>query len=103
MPITRAQLIADGCTVNPNMWIGSGFFHCPTCGGDRRHEALSHTGAADCYEVCLGCGLYHGRESMRAQIDAAREALGLTATERYSLAQAKLIADAIRDAARFSN
>lgn len=65
--VTRADLIADGCVPNPNMWIGDGWFYCRACRVERKHEAYSHKGEADCYEVCKTCGTYSGRNAMRTQ------------------------------------
>ncbi|MEY2873477.1 MAG: hypothetical protein RLZZ373_848 [Pseudomonadota bacterium] len=63
--ITRAQLEADGCVVNPCMWIGDGWFYCRTCDRSTRHVALSHRGESDAYEVCTTCDTYTGRGRLR--------------------------------------
>ena len=58
--LTKAQLIADGCVPNQNMWIGDGWMFCRTCNRYSFHGAMSHQAEADCYEVCKVCDTYTG-------------------------------------------
>lgn len=63
---TRAELVRAGLVVNQNMWLGSGWFYCPNCKAYRYHEALSHPGRADCFEVCRECHAYTGNHPVAA-------------------------------------
>lgn len=63
--ITKAQLIADGCVRNPNMWLGPSWFFCKGCEQYAYHTAFSHPGAGDCYELCLQCNEYHGNLQLK--------------------------------------
>ena len=51
-----------GVVPNRNMWIGNGWLHCAGCMDYRMHEAYSHPGTSDCYEVCGTCQRYYPRK-----------------------------------------
>jgi len=59
--LTRLWLDKMGCIVNPNMWIGDGWFYCAVCKEYSRHYAMSHTELpGKCFEVCKKCNSYSG-------------------------------------------
>lgn len=53
---------ALGIVPNPHLWIGAGFFYCVGCRAYQYHDAYSHPGQADCFEVCRGCQQYYARQ-----------------------------------------
>lgn len=63
--LTKADLIADGCVPNPNMWIGDGWLYCRTCERFQFHGAWSHPGETDCHEVCKVCDTYTGKLKLK--------------------------------------
>jgi hypothetical protein len=64
----RVFTVADlGVVRNPNMWIGGGFLFCVGCQTYRTHDAYSHWGMSDCFEVCRTCQRYY-----RADVDGMR-------------------------------
>ena len=74
--LTKAQLLADGCVLNRNMWIGDGWIWCRKCRAYQFHEAYSHSGESDCYEVCQTCGTYSGRLPLKGRSDARGSTYG---------------------------
>jgi hypothetical protein len=64
----RVFTVADlGVVRNPHMWIGGGFLFCVGCQTYRTHDAYSHWGMSDCFEVCRTCERYY-----RADVDGMR-------------------------------
>jgi hypothetical protein len=64
----RVFTIADlGVVRNHHMWIGHGFFYCVGCQDYQYHDAYSHPGMSDCFEVCRTCQRYY-----RADVDGMR-------------------------------
>jgi len=102
--LTKAELLADGCVPNPNMWIGDGWLYCKTCEAFQFHRALSHPGVGDCYECCLVCNTYTGRLPLKGSaMPVASDILASAKefTERYSrtlLPSDSPAAEAIRNA-----
>jgi len=66
MILTIEQLVKDGCVENPHMpLIDGGFQYCRTCLTYNYHDAMSHHGISDCYEVCRVCQTYTGPRQLR--------------------------------------
>ena len=68
--VTLADLVDDGCVVNPHCWSGDGWIYCPGCETYRRHTVYSHPGLRDCFEVCQVCEQYHGTETLKGVVRA---------------------------------
>lgn len=52
---TRGELDEMGLVVNPNVYIGSGFWFCIPCNMYTHMIAMSHKGQSDCFALCRVC------------------------------------------------
>jgi hypothetical protein len=59
---TRQDLDKAGKVVNPNMWLGDGWYFCKVCKKYTFHYAMSTPKQADCFEVCRECDNYSGNQ-----------------------------------------
>jgi hypothetical protein len=60
---SRLFLEQVGLEVNPNMWLGGGWFYCAFCKEYTHHYAMSHKGQSDCFEICKKCDSYSGNKN----------------------------------------
>ena len=60
---SRQELDTLGYSINPNMWLGDGWFFCKVCRQDTPHYAMSNSARLDCVEVCRHCDNYSGRNN----------------------------------------
>ena len=58
---SRLFLEQVGYKVNPNMWIGNGWFYCAFCKEYTHHYAMS--GSVECLEICKECDSYSGNKN----------------------------------------
>jgi len=75
MRITLTELLELGFVRNPNLWIGSGYFHCPECRRYHMHDAYSYRVGSiqDDALVCQNCQNYHDRTDMVLRIYRERK------------------------------
>lgn len=66
--VTRTELEAAGLVPNRHMWIGDGWIYCPLCARNTLHDAWSHKGDSDCFEVCKSCECYSGPNRLRRDV-----------------------------------
>ena len=66
MVVTVAELREAGLIPNRHMWIGNGWMFCRVCNQYAYHDAWSHRGTSDCYEVCRECQCYSGHHAITA-------------------------------------